>query len=76
MAASRRFIHHFEQSDQSVQFLTGEGSFGGDVSDLLRGVNKFHLDPWVKVNPVKQSIEINAMRSGNVSQWSGVRLKW
>ena len=28
----------------------------------------FHLDPWVKVDPVKEPIERNAMSSGNMSQ--------
>ena len=54
-------------SDQPVPLLTSERSIVQDVCNLRRGVNKFNLDHWVKVGPVKQPFEHNAVSAGNMS---------
>ena len=56
-----------EQSDQPVLFLTSERSFGWDICDLRRGVNKLDLCHRVKVDPVKQPTKRNSVCAGNVS---------
>ena len=61
------FINFIEQSDQPVLFLTSERSFGWDICDLRRGVNKLDLYLRVKVDPVKQPTKRNSVCAGNVS---------
>ena len=48
----KRNVHHVEQLEKSVPFITNERSFSQDVSELAMGVDTFHLDHWVKIDPV------------------------
>ena len=58
MAASEeRFTRDVEQSNLS----TSGGFFGQYVSELIVSVIIFHLDQWVKIDPVEQPIKCNTV---------------
>ena len=49
-----------------VPFITSESALGQYVSKLVSGVEVFDLNLWNKIDPVKQAIQINSVRSGYV----------
>ena len=63
-----RWTRHDEQSMKSVPSVTSKGTFGQDVGELVLGVDDFHLNHWVQVDPVKQQIKSNSVGAGQVSQ--------
>ena len=54
-------FHHVEQLNQSVPIYLSESSCGQHVSELALGVNKVHLNRWVKIATVKQPIKCNSL---------------
>ena len=50
-----------------MSFVESECAFDQYVCELVSGVDIFDLDLRVKVNPVNQPMEVNAMSSGNMS---------
>ena len=49
-----------------VPFITSESALGQYVSKLVSGVEVFDLNLWNKIDPVKQAIQSNSVRSGYV----------
>ena len=60
-------IHHAELLNQSVRLVISERGFCENVSDLPGFPDNLDLDPWVKINPVKQRMEINELSLENMS---------
>ena len=66
-AREHREIHDVEQTKKVNPFIFRETSFGQNVSELVFGVNVFHLDLRFQVNSVEQQIKRNSVGSGCVS---------
>ena len=65
-AGGNRCIRNVEKSEKTVPFVTSDRFFGQDVSELVLGVDVFHLDNLVKVDPVKQP-KCNSVGARSVS---------
>ena len=66
-AKEHREIHNVEQTKKMIPLITCETLFGQHVSELVSGVNIFHLDLWVQIDSVEQPIKRNSEGSGHVS---------
>ena len=68
--AARKTLNRslIEQTDKMVPIITSESVLGPYVSKLVSGVEVFDIDLWVKIDPVKQAIQSNSVRSRYVSR--------
>ena len=52
---------NIEQAQQMIPLMTCEISFGQNLSELIFGVDVFHLDLRVQINSIKQPIKCNSV---------------
>ena len=66
-AREKGHVHYVEQLEKLIPFISSERTFRQDVSELATGVNIFHVDHWVKMDPVKQPIKCHFVGTGYMS---------
>ena len=62
-AARRAEMADVEQMKKIIPFVTCEITFGQNVCELMLGVSVSNLNFRIKINPVKQPIQSNSVRS-------------
>ena len=59
--------HDIKQTQKVIPLISRETSFCQNVSELVSGVNKFDLNLWFCVDPVKQQIKSKSVSSRHTS---------
>ena len=57
-------VHYVEQLEKLIPFIATIRTFRQDVSELATGVTTFHLDQWVKSDPVEQPVMCHSLGTG------------